>query len=152
MSQELEQKNFKKVSNFLSDRLRKILTDKYVSGSTKQIQKNKSKITTSNDFPVEEVGLSHFGQVPRAKDFSTCRMANCRTTAGTKRIRMSTTSAIQQRAKTSELKSRKPFQNLYTNKINVKMNDILSEVDCEYQKKADNKREINAIFNMKNWT
>ena len=40
--EELEQKNFKKVSNFLSDRLRKILTDKYVNNSSKGGHKNRN--------------------------------------------------------------------------------------------------------------
>ncbi len=41
MNEEQEQKNFKKVSNFLADRLKKILTDKYVNNSSKQNKKNK---------------------------------------------------------------------------------------------------------------
>jgi hypothetical protein len=49
VSEQEEEKNFKKVSDFLTERLKKILTEKYVNNSSKKCRNNMNNFMTGYD-------------------------------------------------------------------------------------------------------
>ncbi len=51
------------------------------------------------------------------------------------------------RARTSELRVRKPFEDIWKKKVNSKMNDLLFEVNNEFKKSVENKKEIKILYN-----
>lgn len=109
-----EQKNFKKVGDFLSIRLRKILLDKYGGANSKRSNKTCSKIFRESDT------ANILTETTRYKP-------TCRTAGLTKRVRIDTSNGIK-RAKTSEVNAR-ATENVWKNRYNCKINDILSDAD-----------------------
>jgi hypothetical protein len=70
----------------------------------------------------------------------------CRTTNTNKRLKTSEMKTIN-RARTSELRVRKPFEDIWKKKVNSKMNDLLFEVNNEFKKSVENKKEIKILYN-----
>jgi hypothetical protein len=110
----------------LAERLKKILTDKYVNNSAKHNKKNKEMMN----------GYNYDDNFKMVTQPVTYRKNFCKTTANSKRARYSlmTGGGVSLRAQTTDVMSRRGPEDIWKQKMHTRMDNFMTVTNHYYQK------------------